>query len=34
MVMQEDKVYEITIPKNEEASGITVAEVDASAYYN
>ncbi|MDR1072800.1 MAG: hypothetical protein LBL45_03900 [Treponema sp.] len=34
MEMKEDKIYEITIPSNEEASGITVAEVDASKYYN
>jgi hypothetical protein len=34
MSMAEDKVYEITIPENEEASGITVNEVDASVYYN
>jgi hypothetical protein len=34
MVMKGEKVYEITIPKNEEASDITVAEVDASNYYN
>jgi hypothetical protein len=33
MVMQADKVYEITIPSNEAASGITVTEVDASEYY-
>jgi hypothetical protein len=34
MVMASDKVYEITIPANEEASGITVTEVDGSKYYN
>jgi uncharacterized protein YaiE (UPF0345 family) len=34
MVMAADKVYEITIPSNEEASGITVTEVNASVYYN
>jgi hypothetical protein len=34
MEMLADKVYEITIPQNEEASGITVTEVDASTYYN
>jgi hypothetical protein len=33
MPMLADKVYEITIPSNEEASGITVTEVDASTYY-
>jgi hypothetical protein len=34
MVMAANKVYEITIPNNEEASGITVTEVDSSQYYN
>jgi hypothetical protein len=34
MVMTANKVYEITIPTNEEASGITVTEVDGSTYYN
>jgi uncharacterized protein (DUF1330 family) len=34
MTMAEDKVYEITIPANEEASDITVTEVDSSEYYN
>ena len=29
-----DKVYEITIPNNEDASQITVTEVDAGKYYN
>jgi hypothetical protein len=32
--MAADKVYEITIPNNEDASQITVTEVDASKYYN
>jgi hypothetical protein len=34
MEMQANKVYEITIPKSEEASEITVKEVEASVYYN
>jgi hypothetical protein len=34
MSMQNDKVYEIIIPQNENASEITVTEVDASKYYN
>jgi hypothetical protein len=34
MSMQNDKVYEITIPANANASEITVTEVDASKYYN
>jgi hypothetical protein len=34
MVMAENKVYEITIPASEAASGITVEEVDGSKYYN
>jgi hypothetical protein len=34
MVMLADKVYEITIPANEEASDISVTEADVSAYYN
>jgi hypothetical protein len=34
MEMKANKVYEITIPANEEASGITVTEVDGSTYYN
>jgi hypothetical protein len=34
MVMQANKVYEITIPSNENASEITVTEVEASNYYN
>jgi hypothetical protein len=34
MEMEANKIYEITIPNNEEASGITVVEVDASKYYN
>jgi hypothetical protein len=34
MTMQNDKVYEIIIPQNENASEITVTEVDASKYYN
>ena len=33
-VMQINKIYEITIPNNEDASQITVAEVDASSYFN
>jgi hypothetical protein len=32
--MQANKVYEIIIPNNEAASGITVTEVEASAYYS
>jgi hypothetical protein len=32
--MAADKVYEITIPNSEDASQITVVEVDASKYYN
>jgi hypothetical protein len=32
-VMQASKVYEITIPSNENASEITVTEVEASKYY-
>jgi hypothetical protein len=34
MVMQANKIYEITIPSNENASEITATEVDASKYYN
>jgi uncharacterized protein (DUF1330 family) len=34
MDMKEDKVYEIIIPNNENASEITVTEVDASKYYD
>ncbi|MDR2194058.1 MAG: InlB B-repeat-containing protein [Treponema sp.] len=34
MFMQANKVYEITIPANENAAEITVTEVDASRYYN
>ena len=34
ITMQNDKVYEIIIPQNEEVSGITVTEVEASKYYN
>jgi hypothetical protein len=34
MVMAADKVYEIVIPNDEEASGITVTEKNASEYYN
>ena len=34
MPMAADKVYEITIPNNEDASQITVVEVNASKYYN
>jgi hypothetical protein len=34
MTMENDKVYEITIPQNENASDIKVVEVDASKYYN
>jgi hypothetical protein len=32
--MSANKVYEITIPADEQASGITVTEVDSSTYYN
>jgi hypothetical protein len=32
--MKADKVYEITIPNNEDAASITVNEVDSSTYYN
>jgi len=32
--MTADKIYEITIPNSEDASQITVVEVDASKYYN
>ncbi|MDR1986176.1 MAG: hypothetical protein LBP88_04285 [Treponema sp.] len=34
MVMQANKVYEITIPNNEIAAEISVQEVEASQYYN
>jgi len=34
MPMLADKVYEITIPNNEDASQITVVEAEASKYYN
>jgi hypothetical protein len=34
MNMAADKVYEITIPNSEDASQITVTEVNASTYYN
>jgi hypothetical protein len=34
MAMQINKIYEITIPSNEDASQITVVEVNASNYYN
>jgi hypothetical protein len=34
MMMLADKVYEITIPNSEDASQITVNEVNASNYYN
>jgi hypothetical protein len=34
MVMAADKVYEITIPSNEEDSDITITEVNSNAYYN
>ncbi|MDR1901804.1 MAG: hypothetical protein LBQ88_05910 [Treponema sp.] len=34
MSMQANKVYEITIPSSENASGITVTEVAASIYYD
>jgi hypothetical protein len=34
MEIQANKVYEITIPSNENASEITVTEVEASNYYN
>jgi hypothetical protein len=34
MSMAADKVYEITIPNSEDASQITVTEVNASNYYN
>jgi hypothetical protein len=34
MVIQANKVYEITIPSSETASGITVIEADSSDYYD
>jgi hypothetical protein len=34
MEMKANKVYEITIPANENASDISVTEVDAETYYN
>ena len=34
MTMQINKIYEITIPNNENASEITVVEVNSSNYYN
>jgi len=34
MTMAKDKIYEITIPQNGEASGITVTEVNVSTYYD